>query len=105
MQDKDVEFEDEAKQSFEPPDKDYLLWELEQAIDVTLDEYIDTEDRTDRLKESENMMWTNQERLIIGNQATIMQALRLLLEDQATIMQALRLLLEEKKDEPDKETT
>ena len=91
MKDKDVEFEDEAKQSFEPPDKEYLMWELEQAIDVTLDEYIDTEDQTDRLKGSENMMWTNQERLIIGN--------------QATIMQALRILLEEKKDESDNETT
>ncbi len=87
--DKEFEFEEEAKQCFAPPNKEYLLWELEQAIDVTLDEYIDIEDETIRLKES--LVRTTQERLILGN--------------QTTIMQALKLLLEEKKDEPDKETT
>ena len=91
MKDKDfeIQFEDAVKENFEAPDKGYILWELEQAIDVTIDEYIDTEDETNRLKES--LVRTTQERLILGN--------------QTTMMQALRLLLKEKKDESDNEAT
>lgn len=79
-------YESEVEQSFEPPDKDYRLWELDEALDISLDEFHDMEE-SPRI----NLIRTVEGKLLLGN--------------QITIMQALKLLLEEKKDESDKTTT
>lgn len=78
----EFEFNDEAKQNFEPRGKVDILSELTEALDISLDEFHGGE-----------------------NVPQDFHDLRLVLGNQITIMETLKFLVEEKTDEPDKATT